>query len=144
MPGKSYGWCISLGWLNPTMSAIASSIEWALRDEGYIMSLCDTHEEAKIQDEYLREMQFELARAVVIIGAVQSELLTDYRNSDTTLLFMICLLRSTKRIATMLASIITKPVLMSQIYFYSMERKTLGSFMHHLTLLLRRNDAEVC
>lgn len=73
---------------NPTMSSIASSIEWALRDEGYIMSLCDTHEEAKIQDEYLREMQSQLARAVIIIGAVQSALLTDYRNSDTTLLFI--------------------------------------------------------
>ncbi|WP_417560738.1 LacI family DNA-binding transcriptional regulator [Marinomonas sp.] len=73
---------------NPTMSAMASSIEWALRDEGYIMSLCDTHEEADIQDEYLREMQSQLARAVVIIGAVKSELLSDYRDNGTTLLFV--------------------------------------------------------
>lgn len=73
---------------NPTMSAIASSIEWALRDEGYIMSLCDTHEEAKIQDEYLQEMRSQLARAVVIIGAVKSELLHMYRDNGTTLVFV--------------------------------------------------------
>ena len=73
---------------NPTMSAIASSIEWALRDEGYIMSLCDTHQEADIQDEYLLEMRAQLARAVVIVGAVQSPLLTDYRNSDMTFVFV--------------------------------------------------------
>lgn len=73
---------------NPTMSAMASSIERSLRDEGYIMSLCDTHEEADIQDEYLREMRSQLARAVVIIGAVQSELLSDYRDNGTALLFV--------------------------------------------------------
>lgn len=73
---------------NPTMSAIASSIEWSLRDEGYIMSLCDTHQEAHIQDEYLLEMRAQLARAVVIIGAVPSPLLTDYRHSDMTFVFV--------------------------------------------------------
>ena len=64
---------------NPTMAAIAASIELALRDEGYVLSLCDTHDRADVQDEYLLEMQSQLARAVIIVGAVSSPVLDRMR-----------------------------------------------------------------
>ncbi|WP_316860314.1 LacI family DNA-binding transcriptional regulator [uncultured Cohaesibacter sp.] len=73
---------------NPAMAAIASSIEWALRDEGYVLSLCDTHERADVQDEYLLEMQSQLARAVIIIGAVQSSVLDRMREHGVSMLFV--------------------------------------------------------
>ena len=38
---------------NPAMAAIAASVETALRSAGYVMILCDTHDRAELQDEYL-------------------------------------------------------------------------------------------
>src|SRR5262245_19878382 len=35
---------------NPAMAAIAASTENALRDAGYVMVLCDTHDRADLQD----------------------------------------------------------------------------------------------
>lgn len=74
--------------LNTLMSAIASSIEWSLRNDNLVMALCDTHERPDIQDEYLQEMQSQLARAIVIIGAADSRELDNLRNSGKTLLFV--------------------------------------------------------
>ena len=73
---------------NPTMAAIVASIESALRDEGFVMSLCDTHERAEVQDEYLLEMQSQLARAVIIVGAVGSPVLDLMRQSGPPMLFV--------------------------------------------------------
>ncbi len=73
---------------NPTMAAIAASIELALRDEGYVLSLCDTHDRADVQDEYLLEMQSQLARAVIIVGAVSSPVLDRMRESGSPMLFV--------------------------------------------------------
>lgn len=73
---------------NPTMAAIASSIEWALRAEGYVMSLCDTHELPEVQDEYLLEMQSLLVRAVIIVGAVESKQLDAMREAGVPVLFV--------------------------------------------------------
>ena len=73
---------------NPTMASIAASIEKALRDEGYVMSLCDTYERADVQDEYLLEMQSQLARAVIIVGAVSSPVLDRMRESGPPMLFV--------------------------------------------------------
>jgi LacI family transcriptional regulator len=73
---------------NPSMAAMASSIEWALRGEGLIMSLCDTHERADVQDEYLREMRVQLARAIILIGAVDSPALDEARTAGATLVFV--------------------------------------------------------
>ncbi|WP_319568070.1 LacI family DNA-binding transcriptional regulator [Cohaesibacter marisflavi] len=73
---------------NPTMAAIAASIERALRDEGYVMSVCDTYERADVQDEYLLEMQSQLARAVIIVGAVGSPVLDRMRESGPPMLFV--------------------------------------------------------
>ena len=43
--------------LNPTMTAIAAVAEAALRQAGYVMVLCDTHDEPELQDEYLLDMR---------------------------------------------------------------------------------------
>lgn len=58
---------------NPTMAAIAASAETALRDEGVAMVLCDTHDRADLQDEYLLEMRAQAVRACVLLAAVASE-----------------------------------------------------------------------
>ena len=57
---------------NPAMAAIAASAEAALRAEGLVMVLCDSHDRADLQDEYLLEMRAQLARATVLLGAVAS------------------------------------------------------------------------
>ncbi|MHB2169573.1 hypothetical protein [Alsobacter sp. R-9] len=54
------------------MAAIAASAETALREAGYVMVLCDTHDRADLQDEYLLEMRAQLVRGVVLLGAVPS------------------------------------------------------------------------
>lgn len=57
---------------NPAMTAVAASIETALRDIGLAMVLCDTHDRADLQDEYLLEMRAQAVRATVMLGAVAS------------------------------------------------------------------------
>ncbi|CAO3457571.1 hypothetical protein [Azospirillum argentinense] len=73
---------------NPSMAAIASSIEWSLRGEGLVMSLCDTHERADVQDEYIREMRAQLVRAMILVGAVDSPALDEARAGGDTLVFV--------------------------------------------------------
>ena len=57
---------------NPSMAAIAAAAEVALRKAGYVMVLCDTHDQPKLQDEYLLEMGSHYARGLVLLGAVDS------------------------------------------------------------------------
>lgn len=73
---------------NPTMAAIAASVEAALRAEGLVMVLCDTHERPEIQDEYLLEMRAQLARATVLLGAVPSPQLAAMQAAGKPLLFV--------------------------------------------------------
>jgi LacI family transcriptional regulator len=73
---------------NPAMAAIASSIEHALRQSGYVMLLCDTHEQADIQDEYLREMEALRVRAVIMVVAVPSPKLDEFRQAGFPLVFV--------------------------------------------------------
>ena len=73
---------------NPVMSAIASSIEHSLRENGYVMLLCDTHEQANIQDEYLREMEALRVRAVIMVVAVPSPKLDEFRQAGIPLVFV--------------------------------------------------------
>lgn len=73
---------------NPTMAAIAASAEIALRQEGLVMVLCDTHDRPDLQDEYLREMRAQQARAIVLLGAVESPLLETFRMGPTPLVFV--------------------------------------------------------
>jgi LacI family transcriptional regulator len=73
---------------NPAMAAIAAAIEEALRAEGLIMILCDTQDRADVQDEYLSEMRAQLARAVVLIGAVESPGLASLARSGAAMLYV--------------------------------------------------------
>lgn len=73
---------------NPTMAAIAASAEIALRQAGLVMVLCDTHDDPALQDEYLREMRAQQARAIVLLGAVESPLLSAFRDGPTRLVFV--------------------------------------------------------
>jgi LacI family transcriptional regulator len=73
---------------NPTMAAIAASTEVALRERGLVMVLCDTHDSPELQDEYLREMRAQQARAIVFLGAVASPMLDLVRGGPTPLIFV--------------------------------------------------------
>lgn len=57
---------------NPAMAAIAASTEAALRRAGYVMILCDTHDRADLQDEYLAAMRSQLVQGYVLVSAVRS------------------------------------------------------------------------
>ena len=73
---------------NPAMAALATSIENALRSAGYVMVLCDTHERPEIQDEHLRELDAQLAVAVVLAVAVPSPGLDRLRAGGRGLVFV--------------------------------------------------------
>lgn len=73
---------------NPAMAAAAASIEAALRARGLVMVLCDTHDRASVQDEYLAEMRAHLARATVLLGAVASPQLSRLQQDGASLLFV--------------------------------------------------------
>ena len=73
---------------NPAMTAIATSIETALREKGLVMVLCDTHDRADLQDEYLQEMRAQLVRATILLGAVASPHLTKMLAAGEPVLFI--------------------------------------------------------
>jgi LacI family transcriptional regulator len=73
---------------NPAMAAIAASVEAALRREGLVMVLCDTHDQPAIQDEYLLEMRAQLVCATVLLGAVASPQLAAMAQDGAPLLFV--------------------------------------------------------
>lgn len=73
---------------NPTMTAIAASVETALRQEGLVMVLCDTHDQPGLQDEYLLEMQAHRVQATLLLGAVASPALSALSEAGEMLLFI--------------------------------------------------------
>ncbi len=73
---------------NPSMSAIAASVEIALREMGLVMVLCDSHDKPELQDEYLREMQAHSVRGFVMLSAIPSPVLKDVLASNQTVLFV--------------------------------------------------------
>jgi LacI family transcriptional regulator len=73
---------------NPAMTAMAVSIETALRNAGLVMVLCDNHDRAELQDEYLLEMRAQLACAVVLLGAVPSVQLQVAQAAGEALVFV--------------------------------------------------------
>jgi LacI family transcriptional regulator len=73
---------------NPAMAAAAASIEHALRAGGYVMALCDTHEDPAIQDEYLAEMEAQLACCIVLLVAIESPRLDQLRAAGRPLIFV--------------------------------------------------------
>jgi LacI family transcriptional regulator len=57
---------------NPVMATIAASTEAALREAGYVMILCDTHDRAELQDEYLHAMRAQAVQGYVLVASVPS------------------------------------------------------------------------
>ena len=73
---------------NPAMTAIAASVEVALRSRGLVLALCDSHDQPELQDEYLLEMRAHLVRATVLLGAVASPKLVAMIEAGEPLLFV--------------------------------------------------------
>ncbi len=73
---------------NPTMAAIAAAAEIALRQAGYVMILCDTHDDPKLQDQYLREMKAHYASGFILLGAVKSPVLKSFIAHKEPLIFV--------------------------------------------------------
>jgi LacI family transcriptional regulator len=73
---------------NPTMAAIAAVTEVALRRAGFVMVLCDSHDQADLQDEYLLEMRAQYACGFVLLGAVASPALMSFRATGEPLVFV--------------------------------------------------------
>ncbi len=74
---------------NPAMAAIAAATEDALRAEGHVMLLCDTHDRPEIQDEYLLAMRAQMVRAIVMLGAVASPGLDAFRSQGNPPLLFV-------------------------------------------------------
>ncbi|MBB3999882.1 LacI family DNA-binding transcriptional regulator [Aureimonas pseudogalii] len=73
---------------NPVMATIASSTEAALRNAGYVMILCDTHDRADLQDEYLEAMRSQLVCGFVLVAAVPSRVLSKLCHERAPLVFV--------------------------------------------------------
>ena len=73
---------------NPAMAGIAAAVEVALRQQGLVMVVCDTHDRPELQDEYLLEMRAQRARATVLLGVVASPTLTALQRAGEPLLFV--------------------------------------------------------
>jgi LacI family transcriptional regulator len=63
---------------NPAMGAIATSTEAALRKAGFVMILCDTHDEPALQDEYLIAMRAQSVQGYVVVSAHESPVLSSF------------------------------------------------------------------
>lgn len=73
---------------NPTMAAIAAVTEVSLRKAGFVMVLCDSHDQPDLQDEYLLEMRAQFACGFVLLGAVASPALWTFRAAGEPLIFV--------------------------------------------------------
>ena len=72
---------------NPVMAAIAASTEFALRQAGYVMILCDTHDRADLQDEYLGAMRSQVVHGYVMVACQPSEGLRDFVERGAPMVF---------------------------------------------------------
>jgi LacI family transcriptional regulator len=73
---------------NPVMATIAASTEAALREAGYVMILCDTHDRADLQDEYLRAMRAQAVQGYVLVSSVPSRELDAFVREGTPIVFV--------------------------------------------------------
>ncbi|MBS7697431.1 MULTISPECIES: LacI family DNA-binding transcriptional regulator [unclassified Chelatococcus] len=73
---------------NPAMATIASSTEAALRSAGYVMMLCDTHDRADLQDDYLRALRAQLVRGFVMVASVPSKGLAELSAAGAPMVFV--------------------------------------------------------
>jgi LacI family transcriptional regulator len=63
---------------NPAMAAIATSTETALRRAGYVMILCDTHDEPDLQDEYIAAMRSQAVEACILVSGLSTAALARF------------------------------------------------------------------
>ncbi|MTJ84060.1 MAG: LacI family transcriptional regulator [Telmatospirillum sp.] len=73
---------------NPAMAAIADSTEAALRAAGYVMFLCDTHDRADLQDDYLYAMRSHGVRGYVSVVSVPSPGLKEFVEAGAPMVFV--------------------------------------------------------
>ncbi|UPG73063.1 LacI family transcriptional regulator [Roseomonas gilardii subsp. gilardii] len=73
---------------NPAMATIAASTEAALRTAGYVMILCDTHDRAALQDEYLAAMRAQAVQGYVMVVARSSPGLAEMIGHGTPMVFV--------------------------------------------------------
>jgi LacI family transcriptional regulator len=73
---------------NPVMAAIAASTEAALRAAGYVMILCDTHDQPDLQDEYLNAMRSQVVRGYIMVASVPSAVLKDFVADGAPMVFV--------------------------------------------------------
>jgi LacI family transcriptional regulator len=73
---------------NPAMAAIAAGAEAALRADGLVMVVCDTRDDAALQDDYLLKMRAQRPRALVLLGVVPSAQLGAFHAAGEKLVFV--------------------------------------------------------
>lgn len=73
---------------NPAMATVAASTEAALRAAGYIMILCDTHDRAELQDEYLAAMRAQVVQGYILVVARPSPGLAEVVARRTPMVFV--------------------------------------------------------
>lgn len=73
---------------NPAMAALAAGCEAALRQDGLTLVLCDTGDQASLQDEHLRTARALRAEVIVLAGAVASPGLARMSAEGAPLLFV--------------------------------------------------------
>lgn len=73
---------------NPAMAAIAASTEDALRQAGFVMILCDTHDRADLQDEYLQAMRAQVAHGYVMVNSLRSRELASAAQRNEPIVFV--------------------------------------------------------
>jgi LacI family transcriptional regulator len=73
---------------NPAMATIAASTEAALRAAGYVTVLCDTHDRADLQDEYLYAMRSHGVQGYVLVVSVPSPGLKEFVEAGAPIVFV--------------------------------------------------------
>ncbi len=73
---------------NPVMATIAASTEAALRQAGYVMILCDTHDQPELQDDYLNAMRSQVVHGYVMVASQPSPGLRDFVARGAPMVFV--------------------------------------------------------
>ncbi len=73
---------------NPVMATIAASTEAALRKAGYVMILCDTHDQPELQDDYLNAMRSQVVHGYVMVASQPSPGLQDFVTRGAPMVFV--------------------------------------------------------
>lgn len=73
---------------NPVMATIAASTEAALREAGYTMILCDTHDRPDLQDDYLNAMRSQVVQGYVMVASQPSAGLQEFVDRGAPMVFV--------------------------------------------------------